>query len=124
VLRHAHVKQQQQQQEQSAANIGDDAQDSNPMQEQQQQQQQQCVPSLTVANCRPSAVRLAMKFRVNKKLLLADVLLAAPTPLQQLVQQEQQLAAYKAASAAARLSPSRVELLEGDGAASGLPWHC
>jgi hypothetical protein len=65
-------------------------------------------------------MRLAVKFRVNKKMLLADVLLAAPVPLQQLVQQQRQLEAYRAASAAARLSPSR---LDADAAEGALPWQ-
>lgn len=67
-----------------------------------------------------------MKFRVNKKMLLADVLLAAPVPLQQLVQQQRQLAAYKAASAAARLSPSRggcIRCIRGGAALAGLVIH-
>jgi hypothetical protein len=71
--------------------------------------------------CRRSALRLSVKFRAHKKMLLADVLLASPVPLQQLVRQAQLLQAYKAASAAARLSPSRVDtsMLE-----DALPWQC
>lgn len=39
------------------------------------------------AACRLPNVRLAVKFRVNKKMLLADVLLAAPVPLTKLLEQ-------------------------------------
>jgi len=74
----------------------------------------------TGTSCRPWALRLAVKFRAHKKMLLGDVLIAAPLPLQQLVQQQEQLAAYKAASAAARLSPNRVDA---DGADAVLPWQ-
>lgn len=66
-------------------------------------------------------MRLSVKFRVHKKMLLADVLLALPVPLQQLMRQAQLLQAYKAASAAARLSPSRVDKSMSEDV---LPWHC
>lgn len=70
------------------------------------------------SSCRPSALRLAVKFRVNKKMLLADVLLAAPVPSQQLIQQLQQLQAYQEAAAALR-GPSPV----GQAAEAVLPWQ-
>lgn len=76
--------------------------------------------SCSNSTCRQSALRLSVKFRAHKKMLLADVLLASPVPLEQLMRQTQLLQAFKAASAAARLSPSRVDKSMSEDA---LPWH-
>jgi hypothetical protein len=113
-------QQQQQQQAQSIADVPIQLLASTVLNQQQQQRQ----PSgLAASSCRPSQLRLAVKFRVNKKMLLTDVLLAAPVPRAQLEQQWQQLVAYRAASAAARLSPSRVDASV-DGSDNVLPWQC